>query len=237
MAETKEKQNFDSSPTKLSGLSPEKYGSTAYKTLSYTPQKLQDNFIYREVTITKLVETEKNKARELESLNSLLEDNIRHLTRENDTLRRSFDQQVEMYKTTIREQEEETKRLIKNLQNEYSLEIQKILERHEDDSKVAQAEKEELERKIEELLGHVDDHQGKIHHHGNTITDMRTEIELLSQKLGNTEEKLIRESDNGRQTADRLNREIDNLNSRLLHEGTTSKQQIDSFHNDRIREI
>jgi hypothetical protein len=54
-------------------LSPERYGSTAYKNLSYTPSKLQDNIIYREVTVTKKIESEKNRIRELESLNSLLE--------------------------------------------------------------------------------------------------------------------------------------------------------------------
>ena len=43
-----------------------------------------------------------------------------------------------MYKRMLREQEEETKRLIKNLQVEFSLEIKTILERHEEDSKVAQ---------------------------------------------------------------------------------------------------
>lgn len=64
---------YEGSPVKISGLSPERYGSTAYKNLSYTPSKLQDNIIYREVTVTKKIESEKNRIRELESLNSLLE--------------------------------------------------------------------------------------------------------------------------------------------------------------------
>lgn len=76
-------RRLEGSPVRLSNLSPEKYGSTAYKNLTYTPEKLQDNHIYREVTITKKIETEKNRIRELESLNSLLEEKIRHLVREN----------------------------------------------------------------------------------------------------------------------------------------------------------
>lgn len=56
---------FEGSPVRISGLSPEKYGSTAFKNLSYTPEKLQDNFIYREVTVTKKIESEKNRIREL----------------------------------------------------------------------------------------------------------------------------------------------------------------------------
>ena len=51
------------SPVKLKGLSPEKYGSVAFKNLSYTPSKLQDNFIYKEVTVTKKIESEKNRIR------------------------------------------------------------------------------------------------------------------------------------------------------------------------------
>lgn len=78
---------FDGSPVRISGLSPEKYGSTAFKNLSYTPEKLQDNFIFREVTVTKKIETEKNRIRELESLNSLLEEKIRHLSSENQTIK------------------------------------------------------------------------------------------------------------------------------------------------------
>lgn len=54
-----------------------------------------------------------------------------------------------MYKKILREQEEEAKRLIKNLQTEYAMEISKILLGHEEDAKVAQGEKEQYERKID----------------------------------------------------------------------------------------
>lgn len=46
--------------------------------------------MYKEVTITKKIETEKNKIRELESLNALLEDNIKHLTLENQTMKTGY---------------------------------------------------------------------------------------------------------------------------------------------------
>lgn len=39
--------------------------------------------MYKEVTITKKIESEKNKIRELEFLRALLEDKIKHLTEEN----------------------------------------------------------------------------------------------------------------------------------------------------------
>jgi hypothetical protein len=43
------------SPTKLYNLSPEKYGKTAFRELTYTPEKLSENFLYKEVTITKKI--------------------------------------------------------------------------------------------------------------------------------------------------------------------------------------
>ena len=61
-------------------ISPERHGSTTFKNLSYTPEKLENSYMYKEVTITKKIETEKNRIRELESLNALLEDKIKHLT-------------------------------------------------------------------------------------------------------------------------------------------------------------
>ena len=35
-------------PSKLEGLSPEKYGKAAFSTLTYTPSKLADNVLYKE---------------------------------------------------------------------------------------------------------------------------------------------------------------------------------------------
>ena len=43
----------DVSPTKLHNLSPDKFGKAAWADLSYTPAKLADNVMYREVTTLK----------------------------------------------------------------------------------------------------------------------------------------------------------------------------------------
>lgn len=58
--------------------------------------------MYKEVTINKKVETEKNRIRELESLNALLEDKIKHLTLENQMMKQGYEKQVEMYKRMLR---------------------------------------------------------------------------------------------------------------------------------------
>lgn len=48
--------NYNESPVKLSNISPNKYGKGAYCDLTYTPSKLADNILYREVTTLKKVE-------------------------------------------------------------------------------------------------------------------------------------------------------------------------------------
>ena len=37
----------DQSPAKLENLSPEKFGKSAYASLTYTPSKLADNVLFR----------------------------------------------------------------------------------------------------------------------------------------------------------------------------------------------
>lgn len=44
---TASKDPPSSSPTKLKNLSPEKYGRTAFRELTYTPEKLTENFLYK----------------------------------------------------------------------------------------------------------------------------------------------------------------------------------------------
>lgn len=44
------------SPVKLNNLSPDKYGKAAYLDLTYTPSKLADNLLYREVTTLRKIE-------------------------------------------------------------------------------------------------------------------------------------------------------------------------------------
>lgn len=142
--------------------------------------------MYKEVSIIKKLEPERSKIRELDSLNALLSDNVRHLTEENATLKAGYEQQIEMYKRMLREQEEETKRLIKNLQSEFSLEIRTILERHEDDSRVAQGEKEELERRIEELVEKIYELEGSLRVGNASLTDLDQQFKAVSMKLIDT---------------------------------------------------
>jgi predicted RNase H-like nuclease (RuvC/YqgF family) len=118
------------SPTKLSGLSPEKYGKTAFRELSYTPEKLSENFLYKEVTVTKKIEVEKKRIRELESTCAVQVEKIRQLETENETLRKSYQLQIDMYKQMLKEQEDEKAKHIRTLQASYNLEIQRLLNEH-----------------------------------------------------------------------------------------------------------
>ena len=50
---------------KLEGLSPEKYGKAAYQDVMYTPSKLADNLLYKEVSAMKKNEENSQKYRDL----------------------------------------------------------------------------------------------------------------------------------------------------------------------------
>lgn len=52
------------SPIKLENLSPEKYGKGAFVDITYTPSKLVDNVLYRDVTTLKKMEEGNGKRRE-----------------------------------------------------------------------------------------------------------------------------------------------------------------------------
>ena len=53
----------DVSPAHLKNLSPDKYGKAAFAELSYTPAKLVENVMYREVATLKKNEEGTNKLR------------------------------------------------------------------------------------------------------------------------------------------------------------------------------
>lgn len=100
---------------KLEGLnSDDAYGSTNHKKSNYTPSKLESNYMYKEVTVTKILEKDKGRIIELETLNNMLEDNIRRLKEENELSQANYEDQIEMYKRMLQEKQEETRRLIKN---------------------------------------------------------------------------------------------------------------------------
>lgn len=111
-----------------------------------------------------------------------------------------------MYKRMLREQEEETKRLLKNLQNEYSLEIKTILERHEEDSQFVQGEKEELERKIEELLEKIYELEGHLRVGNASLTDLDNQFKTVSQKLIHTESKYHGHQNESKLSVDQLSK-------------------------------
>lgn len=48
---------------KMTNLSPDKYGKAAFVDLTYTPSKLADNLLYREVTTLKKMEEGNSKTR------------------------------------------------------------------------------------------------------------------------------------------------------------------------------
>lgn len=121
-----------------------------------------------------------------------------------------------MYKKMLREQEEEAKRLIKNLQLEFTTEIHKILLGHEEEAKVAQSEKEEYERRMEEYLGRIEELESLLESENKNARGLTNDLNLTSQKLKNIEDKLHLSEYNGNKTVDRLNSEIDALNNRLL---------------------
>lgn len=102
---TASKDPHSSSPTRLKNLSPEKYGRTAFRELSYTPEKLTENFLYKEITVTKKIEVEKKRIRELESETAVQAEKIRQLEIEIDTVRKSLTLQIEMYKKMLKDKD------------------------------------------------------------------------------------------------------------------------------------
>jgi hypothetical protein len=89
---------------KLDGLgNDDAYGSTNHKKGNYTPEKLESNYMYREVTVAKRLEKDKSRIIELESLNNMLEDNIRRLKEENEVAKGNYEDQIEMYKRMLKE--------------------------------------------------------------------------------------------------------------------------------------
>jgi hypothetical protein len=49
------RNNRDETPNRLENLSPEKYGKAAFASLTYTPSKLADNVLFKEITTQKKI--------------------------------------------------------------------------------------------------------------------------------------------------------------------------------------
>ena len=155
------------SPVKLQNLSPEKYGKAAYVDLTYTPSKLADNLLYREVTTMKKMEEGNGKVREIEALNSIFQDRLEQIKQERDGIEESLTSQIHMYKRLLQESEIKNESRIKEIQSNFKLEIKKILEEKEEEAKFAQSEQEILEARIEELEGIINNLKEQLDHHGN----------------------------------------------------------------------
>lgn len=85
----------------LEGLSPEKFGKSAYCQLTYTPSKLADNVLFREANNLKRVEEEGSRCREFETQNQLLSDQVGYLKKERDGITSSLNEVITMYKGII----------------------------------------------------------------------------------------------------------------------------------------
>jgi hypothetical protein len=139
------------SPLKLDHLSPEKFGKSAYASLSYTPSKLASNVLFKEVSSMRKVEESSSKAREWEALNNFLKDKLKHLQEEKEGIEQTLTQQIAMYKRMISEMETTHEKRIRALQTFFNEEIQKIILIKEEEAKYVQSEKELLENRIYEL--------------------------------------------------------------------------------------
>ena len=87
----------------LQNLSPEKFGKGAYANLTYTPSKLANNVLYKEVTSMKKIEEGTSKVRELEAMVSLLKEKLKHSISERGGIEKALSLQISMYKDIISE--------------------------------------------------------------------------------------------------------------------------------------
>ncbi len=120
--------NPHESPVKLDHLSPDKYGKGAFCDLTYTPSKLADNFLFRDVTTLKKIEEGNGKLRETEALKSLFQDRLEQLREERDGIEKSLSSQIQMYKKLLLECETKNEARIKEIQYGFKIEMKKLLD-------------------------------------------------------------------------------------------------------------
>lgn len=107
-----------------------------------------------------------------------------------DTVRKSLLLQIEMYKQMLREQEDEKTRHIKSLQSAFNTEIQRLLNEQDDDAKVVQAQKEELEGRVKTFKEKVDELEKKLGHAAMQTEKMEEHLENTRATLKNVEDRL-----------------------------------------------
>lgn len=71
--------------------------------MTYTPSKLADNVLYREVTTLKKLEEGNGKLRETEALNNHFQDRLNQIKEERDGIEESLTSQIVMYKRLLQE--------------------------------------------------------------------------------------------------------------------------------------
>lgn len=199
----------------LSGLSPEKYGRSAFRELSYTPEKLYESFMYKENTSNKRVEEERRRVRELESSNTLHTEKIRQLEVEIETINRSLLLQIDMYKKMLEDKEEEKLRHIKLLQEQYNSEISIIIAEREEEARVVQAQKEQLENRVQELQSKIEELSGHVNWHKDEIDELTNNLSKTTLELEHTKEKLESTQHQLREEVGWRDKEISSLNLKI----------------------
>ncbi len=73
--------------------------------MTYTPSKLVDNVLFKEVTTLKKIEEESSKVRESDAFNSILKDRLSQIIEERDGIEETLTKQILMYKKMLNENE------------------------------------------------------------------------------------------------------------------------------------
>ena len=71
--------------------------------MTYTPSKLVDNVLFKEVTTLKKIEEESSKVRESDAFNSILKDRLSQIIEERDGIEETLTKQILMYKKMLNE--------------------------------------------------------------------------------------------------------------------------------------
>lgn len=226
-----------STPVPLKNLSPEKFGRSAFRELSYTPEKLVETILYKDVASNKKLELEKKRIRELESEVAVQGEKVRQLELEVDTVRKSLTMQIDMYKKMLKDKEEEHARLIKSQQGSYNAEIRRLLEEQDRQTKVFQSEKDSLETRICQLLSRITELESHSESTASANASLSTGLATAGQTLKNTQEKLLKAEELARLNHERADSEIGSLNRQLEKERGAFKQQLENVLNEKGREL
>jgi chromosome segregation ATPase len=205
--------------------------------VTYTPEKLYENFIFREVNSTKRLEEERKRARLYEAENKLHLEKISQQETEIATITRTLNEQIDMYKKLIRDLELEKKNHILRIQEQFRIEIEAILANHEEVSKVEQAKQEEFEARIEELEAQLEAHRSDIKGHEGNISGLSLRVSTLEAELKHSRDLLAKAEAAHLKSAEQYRSEIENLNRSHAGEKANLKSHFEAVLADRQKEI